>query len=97
MGKRTRRDLRHLHTHHKDNPWLDSCLAGSTSASMSKEEALRLVVDSLRNLNTLNSDDEKKVTGLISLFSITAEDLLEADVDYETVRATQGRFFITDD
>jgi len=64
---------------------------------MSKEEALRLVVDSLRNLNTLNSDDEKKVTGLISLFSITAEDLLEADVDYETVRATQGRFFITDD
>jgi molybdopterin-guanine dinucleotide biosynthesis protein len=96
MGRRTRRDLQHLHTHHKGAPWVASCLEGTDTNSMSKEGALAAVTQGFHALNVLTPEDEKRITGLISLFSLTAEDLLEAGIDYETLRAVQRRFFITD-
>lgn len=50
---------------------------------LSRTEAVKTVVEMLKN-------DDKEVYGLITLFGLSAEELLEAGADYEVVKGLEN-------
>ena len=53
--------------------------------NLSREEAIKMAVDMLNS-------SEKEVYSLITLFGLTAEEMLEAGASYEAVKGVENLF-----
>jgi len=69
----------------EDRSWLEP---------LSRHQAIQDVCRCLKNFVTASPSMQRRVTQWIALFNLEAEELLEAGLDYETLRAVERRFFI---
>ncbi|MCE2929958.1 MAG: hypothetical protein LW809_01040 [Vampirovibrionales bacterium] len=61
---------------------------------LSRHQAVKDVCRCLQNFVTASPAMQRCVTQWITLFNLDAEELLEAGLDYETLRAVERRFLI---
>jgi hypothetical protein len=59
---------------------------------LSRHKAIQEVCRCLQNFVTASPEMQRRVTQWITLFNLEAEELLEAGLDYETLRAVERRF-----
>ncbi len=59
---------------------------------LSRHQAVEEVCRCLKNFVTASPAMQRRVTQWITLFNLEAEELLEAGLDYETLRAVERRF-----
>jgi hypothetical protein len=78
---------------HNAQPWQATSLEGLTSLQLTRRQALKRVVKWSRHPNRLASTD-RKLNGLISLFGLDAEELLEAGMSFEVVKGLQRHWLI---
>jgi hypothetical protein len=69
----------------EDPTWLES---------LSRHLAVKEVCQCLQNFVTASPQIQRRVTQWITLFNLEPEELLEAGLDYETLRAVERRFLL---
>ena len=58
---------------------------------LSRHQAVRETCHCIKNFATATLAMQRRVTQWVALFNIDAEELLEAGVDYESIRAVERR------
>lgn len=96
MGKRKHRDYAAMHQHSGGKPWQRLSIEGHEHPVLTRHGALKAVMRGLLRWQQLKDGEVKHLAGLIHLFNLQPEDLLEAGLDYETFRAIQYKFCLLD-